>query len=127
MIVKPLTEHHLKFLSLRGGFRGSFESTLVKMSNCSKSHATAHLTKQKLSHTADKRFICGTCGHSFIQSSDLKKHTLIHTGEKLYTCCICDKSFTQLSTLKKHELIHTDDKKFLCNTSVEKLLLRHQT
>ena len=42
MILKILTEHHLEFLSLRGGCRGSFESTLVKMSNCSKSHAAAH-------------------------------------------------------------------------------------
>ena len=42
MIVKLLTEHHLEFLSLKGGCRGSPESTLVKMSNCWKSHATAH-------------------------------------------------------------------------------------
>ena len=31
MIVKLLTEHHLEFLSLSGGCRGSFESTLVKL------------------------------------------------------------------------------------------------
>ena len=30
MIVKLLTEHHLEFLSLKGGFRSSSESTLVK-------------------------------------------------------------------------------------------------
>ena len=30
MIVKLLTEHHLEFLSLNGGCRGSSESTLVK-------------------------------------------------------------------------------------------------
>ena len=33
MIVKLLTEHHLEFLSLKGGYRDSSESTLVKMSN----------------------------------------------------------------------------------------------
>ena len=43
MIVKLLTEHHLEFLSLKGGRRGSSESTLVKMSNCWKSHAAAQL------------------------------------------------------------------------------------
>ena len=43
MIVKLLTEHHLEFLSLKGDFTGSSESTLVKMSNCWKSHALAHL------------------------------------------------------------------------------------
>ena len=49
MIVKLLTEHHLKFLSLKGGCRGSSESTLVKMSNCWKSHAVAQLCHSDLS------------------------------------------------------------------------------
>ena len=31
MIVKLLTEHHLEFPSLKGGCRGSSESTLVKL------------------------------------------------------------------------------------------------
>ena len=43
MIVKLLNEHNLEFLSLKGGYRGSSESTQVKMSNCWKSHAAAHL------------------------------------------------------------------------------------
>ena len=41
MIVKLLTEHHLEFLNLKGGCRGSSEPTLVKMSYCWKSHAAA--------------------------------------------------------------------------------------
>ena len=43
MIVKLLTEHHLEFLRLKGGYRGSSESTYVKMPHCWKSHALAHL------------------------------------------------------------------------------------
>ena len=43
MIVKLLTEHHLEFLGLKGGCRGSSESTLVKMSSCWKSNAAAHM------------------------------------------------------------------------------------
>ena len=43
MIVKLLTEQDLEFLSLKGGCRGSSESTLVKMSICWKSHAAAHI------------------------------------------------------------------------------------
>ena len=43
MIVKLLTEQRLEFLSLKGGCRGSPESTLVKLSNCWQSYATAHL------------------------------------------------------------------------------------
>ena len=45
MIVKLLTEHHLEFRTLKGCCRGLSESTLVKMSNCWKSHAAAHLLK----------------------------------------------------------------------------------
>ena len=59
MIVKLLTEHHLEFLSLKGGCRGSSESTLVKMSNCWKSHAAAHIKPQ--------------IGHSFIAHGILCK------------------------------------------------------
>ena len=41
MIVKLLPEHHLEFLSLKGGCRGSSESTHDKMSHYWKSHAAA--------------------------------------------------------------------------------------
>ena len=43
MIVKLLIEHHLEFTSLKAGYTDSSESTLVKMSHCSNSHALAHL------------------------------------------------------------------------------------
>ena len=43
MIVKLLTEHHLEFLSLKEGCKGSSESTHVKIPHCWKSHALAHL------------------------------------------------------------------------------------
>ena len=42
-IVKLLTEHHLEFLSLKGGCRGSSESTHVKMLHCWKSHVLAQI------------------------------------------------------------------------------------
>ena len=43
LTVKLLTEHHLEFLSLKGGFTDSSESTFVKMSNCWNSHATPQI------------------------------------------------------------------------------------
>ena len=46
MIVKLPTEHHLEFLILKGGCRGSSESTLVKMSNCWKSNAAANVMQK---------------------------------------------------------------------------------
>ena len=50
MSVKLLTEHHFGFLSLKGGFTGSSEPTLVKMPHCWKSHVMArfyHLTRAR--------------------------------------------------------------------------------
>ena len=44
MTIKLLPEHHLEFLSLKGGCIGSSESTLVKMPHCLKSHVTAQLS-----------------------------------------------------------------------------------
>ena len=41
MTVRLLTEHHLEFLSFKRGCTGSYESTLVKMPHCWKSHAMA--------------------------------------------------------------------------------------
>ena len=41
--VKLLTEHHLEFLSLKGGCTGLLESLLVKIPHCWKSHVTAHM------------------------------------------------------------------------------------
>ena len=53
MIVKLLTEHHFEFLSLIGGCRGSSESTLIKMSNCWKSHAAAQIYMLNMAISAD--------------------------------------------------------------------------
>ena len=44
MTVKPLTEHHWEFLSLKGGCTGTSESTPVKMPQCWNSHVTAQMT-----------------------------------------------------------------------------------
>ena len=43
MVVKLLTQHYLEFLSLKEGSRGLSKSALVKMLNCWRSHAMAHL------------------------------------------------------------------------------------
>ena len=50
MIVKLLTEHHLEFLNLTGGCRGSSESTHVKMPHCWLSHALAHIVLEPSIH-----------------------------------------------------------------------------
>ena len=57
MIVKLLTEHHLEFLSLKGGFRGSSEArqnaTLLK-SSCTDSN---HMNNDVIIPPAN--FVCG--------------------------------------------------------------------
>ena len=45
MSVKLLTEHNLEFLSLKEGCTGSYESKLVKMPHCWKSHAATQSCK----------------------------------------------------------------------------------
>ena len=51
--VKLLTEHHLEFLSLKGGRTGSSESTLVKTAHCWKSHVKAHIKLTRLNFEKD--------------------------------------------------------------------------
>ena len=43
-LLKPLTEHHLEFLCLKGGCSGLSESTLVEIPHRLKSHVAAHLS-----------------------------------------------------------------------------------
>ena len=43
MTLRLLTEHHVEFLSLKGGSTGSSETTVVKMPHCWKSHVTAQM------------------------------------------------------------------------------------
>ena len=50
MTVKLLTEHHLEFLSLKRGYTGLSESTLVKIPHCQKSHVAAHILYNKFSY-----------------------------------------------------------------------------
>ena len=61
MIAKLLTEHHLEDLSLKGGCRGSFESTHVKIPHCWKSHATAAVTRVKMPHCLTSHATAHTC------------------------------------------------------------------
>ena len=65
MTIKLLTEHHLEFLHLKEGCTGLYESTLVKMPHCWKSHVMAHFTATHCAGTQDKMkklSSCGPCG-----------------------------------------------------------------
>ena len=57
MTVKLLTEHHLAFLSLKGGCTGSSETTLVKMPHCWKSRHSSNV-KGYYVHKFSKILVC---------------------------------------------------------------------
>ena len=75
MIVKLLTDHHLEFLSLKEDCRASSKSTLVKMSNCWKSHAAAHFI-MTVSVELRLIYLCHTLIRLFFKFSSIieKKH-----------------------------------------------------
>ena len=60
MTVKLLTEHHLEFLSLKGGRTSSSESTHVKVPNCWKSHVTAQMLIFKTDPLKTVKALTGT-------------------------------------------------------------------
>ena len=74
MSVKLLTEHHLEFLSLKGGRRGSSESTHVILAHCWKSHALAHFLLQ-----------AGALVHIYNDGSVLVTHGGVEMGQGLHT------------------------------------------
>ena len=91
MIVKLLIEHHLEFLSLKGGCRRSSESTLVKMSNCWKSHATAHVyytfnvisydrPREKRGEYLSKVVFISIIRVFAATGGVVDPHTMVHTG-----------------------------------------------
>ena len=57
MTIKLLTEHHLEFLSLKGGYTGLSESFHVKMLLCWKSHATAQFFLKTISRFREQMAI----------------------------------------------------------------------
>ena len=65
MIVKLLIEHHLEFLSLKGGCRGSSKSTHVKMPHCWKS-VLAHI-QFEFNIYFDKHFVWPDLGPNFMK------------------------------------------------------------
>ena len=77
MIVKLLTEHHLEFLSLKGGCRDSSESTLVKMPHCWKSVAVEFCAQPKErsdKELLDKRVIPANSHSTTLRGISRERH-----------------------------------------------------
>ena len=78
MTVKLLNKHHSEFLSLKGGCKGSSESTLVKVPHCWKSHVVAHLFVNLLQTRNPK---IGTFAKSEDPDDNAAFHQKVHTGK----------------------------------------------
>ena len=60
MKVKLLTKYRLEFINLKGGCRGSSETTQVKILHCWQSHATAHIIKLNILKSDFINALCNT-------------------------------------------------------------------
>ena len=89
MIVKLLTENHLECLSLKGGYRGSSESKLVKMSNCLKSHATAQMVWMKMRDIYEENNSpCSVSTHRKWKTSYFMSRALTKSESTLFTTTV---------------------------------------
>ena len=91
MSVMLLIEHHLEFLSLKGGCTGSSESTLVKMPHCLKSHVVAYVFFQLT--TNDQQ------GAQWLSGRVLDSRLRGHGVEPHRRRCVVSLSKTHLSLL----------------------------
>ena len=102
MIVKLLTEHHLEFLSLKGGCTGWSESTLVKMPHCWKSHVTAQLSCSSVISPI-VAFIFDSLSHEHMAitfSSGFMK-SIIHC-DPASLACVCHKCSGSILIARNH-------------------------
>ena len=76
MSVKLLTEQHLEFLSLKGGCTGSYESTLVKMPHCWKTHIVAQLCNTSSNNSMCPSFV-------FIDRKNVVEQIRLHVSCEL--------------------------------------------
>ncbi|XP_037081324.1 zinc finger protein 541-like [Pollicipes pollicipes] len=59
---------------------------------------------------------CQVCGKSFSNASALTKHRLTHSDERKYICTICCKAFKRQDHLNGHMLTHCNKKPYECTS-----------
>ncbi len=65
-------------------------------------------TRHRLTHGADKKFVCPSCGKKFVLPQYLKEHINVHTMDCPYVCGIdgCQRRFKQSGKLSLHRRTH---------------------
>ncbi|XP_053677002.1 zinc finger protein 501-like [Anopheles nili] len=63
---------------------------------------------------ASNKYVCESCGKTFLENNGLKKHLYTHTGDMPFQCEICDKKLPTAYKLKIHKLRHQGIKNFEC-------------
>ncbi|XP_044739024.1 zinc finger protein 883-like [Chrysoperla carnea] len=86
----------------------------------------SYLRHHKL-HIGDRRFICDTCGKSFMTGYKLKIHKRLHSDETPYKCKHCENSYKGDENLLHHmkikhpeELLSSDTKRGKRNLTIYK-------
>ena len=114
MSVKLLTEHHLEFLGLTGGCRGSPESTLVKMPHCWKYHVTAHFSLFNFINSFQSA-INALCVQSVSNTNTTSLFTQDHNVTSIFTTTISVITSAQCGPLQMH-MEHTQSPQFYAPT-----------
>ena len=85
MSVKLLTEQHLELLSLKGGYTGLSESTLVNLPHCWKSHGPR----------------CGkTCLRGFANNTGADQPAHLHSLISAFVICFVESIIFKLATVE---------------------------
>ena len=132
MTVKLLTEHHLEFLSLRGGCTGSSESTHIKIPHCWKSHIAAQLFSEPVDKpiTDNKKWngILMVKPTTSTVMAKTQRHQILHFMSKTYkrrhtTCTICCyRNFSKYGIFFVH-YVHVSSDIYLQLTKIQPILL----
>ncbi|EFN64170.1 Zinc finger protein 39, partial [Camponotus floridanus] len=66
------------------------------------------LTKHKLTHSDERKYVCTMCGKAFKRQDHLNGHMLTHRNKKPYECKAegCGKSYCDARSLRRHTENH---------------------
>ncbi|XP_065307592.2 zinc finger protein 541-like [Dermacentor albipictus] len=66
------------------------------------------LTKHKLTHSDERKYVCSQCHKAFKRQDHLNGHLLTHRNKKPYECDVegCDKSYCDARSLRRHKENH---------------------